>query len=247
MAVQCPKRYAMPQRTQPLNRLRKTLRPQRTPLVVALAFVYLPMALLLAGTGIFVMATDAHIVFFMDDAKAVYDVPFHAGALSSIGILLWCATATVTLFTSFVLRRTPPPSETRPFLLSAGLLTSVLLLDDLFLLHERVAPRYLGLSDELLYLLYAVLAGTMLFYYRHAILRSAYMLLLLSGAFLAGSLAFEVLHGYDLLLSSADARELQQFLEDGCKLLGIAGWFSYFGWTSYASLVRLHAAERTAG
>ena len=222
------------------------LRSQRTPLGVALAFVYLPIALVLASTGLFVMATDAHITFFMDDAKAVYNIPFHAGALSSIGILLWCATTTVALFTWIVLSRTAPESERRPFLLSAGLLTSILMLDDLLLLHERFAPRSLGLSDDLLYLLYAVLAGAMLLYYRHVIYRSAYALLLLSGALLAGSLAFEVLHGYDLLLSGAGSRGLQQFLEDGCKLLGVAGWFSYLGWTSYTSLVHSHAAEMTA-
>ena len=230
----------------PLKQLGRWMRTQRTPLVVAGTFVYLPTLLLLVGTGIFVMATNAHITFFLRDAKAVYDIPFHAGALSSIGILFWCGAATVCLFASLVLYETVAASEKRQFLLNAGLLTSILMFDDLFLLHEDFAPNYLGLPGDSLYVLYAVLAASLLLYHRHVIVRSAYVLLLLSGAFLAGSIWFEVLHEYGLLLAGAESRGLQHFLEDGSKLLGIAGWFSYLGWTSYTSLVHSHAAEMTA-
>lgn len=230
----------------PLKRLGRRMRTQRTPLVVAGTFVYLPTLLLLVGTGIFVIGTNAHITFFLRDAKAVYDIPFHAGALSSIGILFWCGAATVCLFTSLVLYETAAASEKRQFLLNAGLLTSILMFDDLFLLHEDFAPNYLGLPGDVLYVLYAALAVTLLLYYRHVIVRSASALLLLSGAFLAGSIGFEVLHEYGLFLTGAESRGLQHFLEDGSKLLGVAGWFSYFAWTSYTSLVRPHPAGRTA-
>jgi hypothetical protein len=200
--------------------------------------VYLPVLLILAGTGVFAMATDAHIAFFLKDAKASYDVPFHAGALSDIGVLLWCTTAVVCVFTWLVLRRTASPPAKSQFLLSAGLFTAMLMFDDLFLLHENFVPNHLGLEEDYLLLLYAVLAVALFLRYWDVIARTAYALLLLSGAFLAGSIMFDVLTPYWGLLSSTKYNGVQHLLEDGFKLFGIAGWLGYFGWTCYASLIR---------
>lgn len=222
------------------------LKQQRTPLVLTGAFIYLPTVVVLAGTGIFAWVTQAHVTFFLRDAKAVYGIPFHAGALSSIGILFWCATVSTCLLTAIVLYRSSSESDKRQFLLNAGLFTSILMLDDLFLIHEEFAPNYLNLDGGILYVTYAILAVSLLLYYRHVIYRSAYALLLLGAAFLAGSIAFDLLHEYGLLLAGAESRDLQHFLEDGCKLLGIAGWFSYFGWVSYGSLVRQSTTETIA-
>lgn len=223
--------------------LRRRLRAQRTPLRVAGAFVYLPVLLLLSGTGLFVLLTEAHMPFFTREAKAVYGIPFHAGALSDIAVFLWCAATSVCLLTSIVLWRNPAASDKARFLLGVGVFTAVLMLDDAFLLHENFGPEYLGLSEKVIYASYALFAVSLFAYYRRVIYRSAYVLLLLSLAFLAGSIAFDLMNEAGLLLSEAESRGLQHFLEDGSKLLGVAGWLGYFGWISYTSLIRQHTLE----
>ncbi len=215
---------------------------QRTPFFLTSAFLFVPILLLLSGTGLLTLPTDASPVFFLRDPKSIYEIPFHAGALSNIGVLLWCATASVCVFTALVLHTASAEPNKRKFLLSAGLLTSLLLFDDFFLLHEVFAPQYLGISANVLFFLYAVLSAALFVVFRRVVLRSAYALLLISGVFFSLSILFDELQM--IILSAApDLRGLQYLLEDGSKLIGITGWFNYFGWCSYTSLVQLHYAS----
>lgn len=225
--------------------LRRRLRAQRIPLLGAGGFVYLPALLLLLGTVIFTLLTQAKIPFFLSEAKAIYSIPFHAGALSSIGILLWCAAASVCFLTATVLYGSPAESEKRRFLLSAGLLTSVLTLDDLFLIHEELAPDYLNLEEEIVLSFYLVLFIFFLARHIRTIFRTDFSILLTSLTFFAGSFVFDLLFQHRLMLVGAELRGLRYLLEEGSKLLGIAGWLGYFGRVCYASLVRQHSAKAT--
>jgi hypothetical protein len=221
-----------------IERFKRPPKDQSTPLAVAGVFIFLPVLLMLSGVVLFALTTGASLGFFVRDAKAIYSIPFHSGALSSVGVLLWCTTASVCVLTSLVLRTVSAAPKRTQFLLSAGLLTSVLMVDDLLLIHEVFVPTYLGIGEGTLLATYAFLTASVLLYFRSVISRSAYALLLLSLAFLAGTIAFDMPGVHSLLFSGAGSRELRYLLRDGCKLFGIAGWFSYFGWTCYVSLVR---------
>lgn len=228
----------MPPFSWKLTRSKHPPNDQSTPLAVAGVFIFLPVLLMLSGVVLFALTTGASLGFFVRDAKAIYSIPFHSGALSSIGVLLWCTTASVCVLAALVLHTVSAAPERKQFLLSAGLLTSVLMVDDLLLIHEVFAPTYLGIGESTLLATYALLTASMLLYFRSVISRSAYALLLISLAFLACTVAFDMPRVHSLLFSGTESRELRYLLRDGCKLFGIAGWFSYFGWTCYTSLVR---------
>jgi hypothetical protein len=57
----------------------------------------------------------------------------------------------------------------RPFLFWSGLITSMLLLDDFFLVHDALIPRYLGLSEKLIFLSYGMVTAWYLLRFRVAV------------------------------------------------------------------------------
>ena len=60
--------------------------------------------------------------FVLSDTQSIGDLPWYAGALSNAGIVMWVVTAAVAIFGS----RLAEDRETRGFLLSGGLLSSLL-------------------------------------------------------------------------------------------------------------------------
>ena len=146
-----------------------------------------------------------------------------SGFVSSLGVLLWCAAATICFFTAWTTLNTTQRGAFR-FLLFSAILTSYLMLDDLFQIHEELASEYLGLNEKIvtMSLLTAILAHLITF--RQIILRTHFSVLLLALGFFATSVAIDQIW----------CREY--FYEDGAKLLGIACWCSYFAQTSYRFL-----------
>lgn len=222
------------------------VRIQRASVRLLMAFVYGPVLMLLAATALVASMKQIPVAHFVRDSVAVTGAPFYVGAISNIGILLWCAVATMCFLTSTLLRRAHASPGKGRFLLSAGLLTSVLMLDDLFLFHEVISPRYLGLSSDVVLVVYGFMAVALFLRYRPIIYQSKYALLLLSVAFFGGSVVVDFLQDRGLLsLLGMASGDLHFLLEDGLKLLGIAGWFSYFGWVCHTSLARLIARGAT--
>ena len=218
----------------PIKRFSSQIRPLLTVLISA----YFPALLLLSVVALLSSKTSVPIAHFTRDTVSVAGAPFYAGILSQIGILLWSASASICLLTSAVLHRVSSRSKTKAFILGAGLLTVVLMLDDAFLVHEKIAPRYFHLSSNILFALYGVMITVFLISFRHIILRSDYILLVVSFGFLAASVVFDKLHDYGLFyLLGVDSVGVKYLLEDGCKLLGIAGWFTYWAPTCFVVLV----------
>jgi hypothetical protein len=151
------------------------------------------------------------------DPVMLTDSPPYLGAVSFLGVLVWCATAVVCLFAAQLLDR-KPSAEWRGYLRFAGGLSLVLCLDDLYLLHEELFPKYLGVPQTLVLAAYAAAALRMVWRYRRMILASESVLLGLAFTMFAVSLAV------DLLASG----ERQFYLaEDGAKLLGVVMWFGF--------------------
>jgi hypothetical protein len=199
--------------------------------------VYLGTFLLLLFTAGVAVSKEVPVTVFLRDPNALAGSPFYTGALSSLGVLLWGAAATVCFLGASVLREPLSGRGLRPFLLGAGAFTILLMLDDLFLVHEAVVPRYLGLQDSAVYAGYAGLAATLALRFRRTILTTRYSLLLLSVALLAGSVGFDVLEDvFGVEGISVSGLNLNYLVEDGLKLLGIAGWLVYLGWTARHSL-----------
>ena len=191
----------------------RTMRP-------TLALLYLPVAGLLGGATLMSLVTDTTLAEFTRDPAATTGAHPLLGVVSNIGVLCWCATAVACFLSAAVLHRQASRSRLRPFLFSAGLLTSVLLFDDLFMLHDWFVVYELQMDEKLLFAVYGLMLATFLVRFRDVILSSQYVLLELALGFFAISLAMDAL--------APETLRMQHLYEDGAKLLGIVSWLGYF-------------------
>jgi len=201
--------------------------------------VYIPAFAILVGVGLLRLFYDVPVGFFTRDPAdlmrhdpistfsfyedGVVDLPFYLGAVSYIGILAWCATASICFLTVAVIGKSDRQPEARTFFLLAGVMSTLLLMDDLFRLHEVVFPEILNLSEYTLYAIYAGLGVYFLLRCRDMIAKTDYLLLLFAGGFLGLSLSVDVLT--DTIFGWVAGGAL---FEDGLKFAGVIGWCMYF-------------------
>ncbi len=196
--------------------------------------LYLPIGfLLLAASVVSLTVPGVSLYALMSDPTAVAGVPFYTGSLSQLGILLWCATATTIWLTCFVLGGgADERRETRRFLLLSGTFVTVLMLDDLYLVHEEVMKRYLHVPEALPLAGYALLGVVFLWSSRSEILRGEYGLFLLALGLLGVSDLCDFVP--DALYEGVRGmQKLETLIEEGSKLLGIATWLAFY--VRYAS------------
>ena len=217
-----------------LASLRAAASSQRPALVLAALLVYLPAVALLAVLAAATVWRGVPFALLASDPITLGRLPFYAGMLSNLGILFWCSAAAITLFAAALVWQTPDAARSRWFLLVSGTFTSILLLDDFFLIHEIVFPYYLGLPQELLLGTYVVGAITYLIIFRGIILRTDFLILLTAIAALAFSVVVDQL---------PQVLPMHLLWEDGAKLVGAAGWFFYFARTSAQFVTGSRAAQ----
>ncbi len=134
-----------------------------------------------------------------------------------MGILLWAAAVGISLFASFsgLVRQ----RSWRQLLLVGGLFSTILCLDDFFLLHDRHVLGHQGSY----YILYAVLALFILVRFRKLIPQADGL------AFLAAALFLGLSVLSDRFQESlpVDYATVQLF-EEGFKFIGIACWLAFW-------------------
>jgi hypothetical protein len=181
-----------------------------------LLLLYVPIVALLILVLIAVFSLHIPLSNFTRDMASIAHVHPLIGVVSNIGILLWCAAAVICLFSRSLLRQQGFHAEAR-FLLWAGLMTLVLLADDLFMIHEYIAPVHFHVDEKLVLASYACAAGAYLLSHRRLILAANYQLLA----------AAMVLFSASMLVDIADGGGWWRLGEDGFKILGIASWLGY--------------------
>ena len=209
-------------------RLRLSNPPGRG-LPILFAF-FAPVTALVAITVWISLAQDIEIGQFTRDPAVLTDSSPFTGLFSSVGVLFWCATAAICLFGTVILRSSPKSHEIAVFLLGAGLITTMLMLDDLFMFHEVVFPQYLHFGEKVTVLLYGIILVSFLWYFRQRVIQTDYSVLLIAFAFLGFSVVS------DRLLT--DTGSWSYFIEDGPKLFGIVAWFSYWSRVCWSNLKR---------
>ena len=203
-------------RTLPLRRL-------LTHALLPALLVYSAALLLSRAGGI----ADPELV--IRDLAQTCGYPLGVGLLSNRGYVLWMATAAICLFVALAGGQ-ESRSRLHPLLLSGGLFSLLLCLDDMFLLHDR----YIGAT--FLYLLYAVFAVLILVRFRSQVLEIGGALFVIPVALLGGSILLDKLQNV-LPFSYNEV----QLVEEGLKFLGIAGWL-FFWWQVAARAAKLRTS-----
>jgi len=156
------------------------------------------------------------------DMAAVAGVHPLTGVLSALGVLLWAASAAIWLFAALVLHDRARRAASR-FALCSGLLSAYLGLDDLFMVHERLAPELLGLPELAVHGAIAACTLAYLLWFMERLLRADAGWLLLALVMLGASMFVDaVLEPWMWRLG-----DWVFLIEDGCKWLGIVFWFAF--------------------
>lgn len=205
--------------------------------------LYLPIALLFIFIGVLSRVSDVSLVFVLRDITATAKLPFFAGFVSQLGLMLWSASLTICLFALGMLRRQQGDlSASKRFLVHGTVLTAILAIDDIFLFHEEVAPNYLHLNEEVVFAIYAIVGiGFVLLNWRE-ILSSEYALLMLALMLFATSVLLDALP-FESFHLRYFWELLALFLEDGFKFAGIVTWLMYF--VRYA-IQQMEVAQRSS-
>ena len=119
------------------------------------------------------------------------------------------------------------------YLLFSGLLTLVLMLDDLFLFHEQVLPIYLSVPKPVVIAAYLLIVPLHFVVFRRELIKSEAYPLIWACGFFAISLFFDLVPSEYLPFIW---RLKNYVVEDGAKLLGILAWFVYFSRLSMTAL-----------
>jgi hypothetical protein len=182
----------------------------RWPIGLASAFA----ALVLGAAVLLHVWRDVPFRALMQDPAAYLGVPAYVGVISTLGVILWLVAGTATGFAAWFLHRAGRSTTTREFMLASAAFSCLLGADDLLQLHEDILPL-IGIPQKVILVGYGALAFAYLCRFWRIIITQSYLLLLIAFAFLALSLA------QDILLTHGD---LQTFFEDAAKLVGIIFW-----------------------
>ncbi len=197
-------------------------RGERRARVLCVNLVWSVLAFGLVALGVTALGTDAG--YFTKDVASIAGLLPVAGALSQLGILLWCAASSVAGFSALLVRR----RDEGRFLGYLCLLSAILALDDAFQLHEKIVPRLLGLDELHLVVLEGSLLAFILLRFSGIALRSSYLFLLGAIVWFAASLLI------DRFLSESTFPTWHHLFEDGPKFVGILNWSAYCILVSYS-------------
>lgn len=204
--------------------------------LIFLLKIFLPTLAFLALVFTIGKKNDITFGYFSRDAIQTLwhqpnaEVEFYIGFLSNVGIMFWCFTAAILMISFKLAKDLGRPKKLFQFLFFSGLLTLLMLVDDLFLLHDVIMPYYLEISEKIFYLFYGSSVIALLYFYREIILKSDYVLFLLAFAFMASSVITDIVLALGISISDI------YLFEDGFKFMGIISWFVYFTTTSYNSI-----------
>lgn len=170
---------------------------------------------------------DIKLKWLVREPAALLKVNPFTGYLSNLGMLLWSATISICLFSAVVLRKNLQ-KKFFWFLISSSFLTLMLLMDDMFMFHESLAPEYLGIGEKVVYGFYLLFASAYFIFFRKEILCTKFFALFLACVFMGLSVLMDYFQDPYLW----PLGQWEYLLEEGCKWIGIGWWCSYFMQTS---------------
>lgn len=182
------------------------------------------------------------IHFFTRDVTTQANISPFSGVLSNLGIYLWCVAATASFFAAMLLRNRNQ-TEPLPFLFSSACLTTYLMLDDAFLIHDSIVPVHIGVGEKAVYLVLAIAVLLYLVFFMATILRTNYVPLILAFAFLSSSVVIDSIFESWLVLQIGHWKSI---IEDGAKWLGIVSWCIYHVQTAFSFIIQTCTSPEVA-
>jgi len=163
------------------------------------------------------------------------------GLVSNIGIVIWSMSAGVAFFTAALIHyrqlhyHQQEPASRRlshaaTFFAATGAFTLFLVIDDLFLLHERIFVE-LGVPEIVTYGAYFLIAAAYAFFFRLTIVKMRPEIILAAVGCFALSMVMDKVGPNDA--------QWVDFAEDGGKFLGILLWAAFI----FAAGLRAAAAS----
>lgn len=214
-----------------------------------------PVFLYIAGFVILALGLAASQAFdipmrhLLGDPAQITGSEFYVGILSNLTVITWAAGAYVALYTWSLLSRVGAETEWIRFFKLGGLLTLVLMLDDLFMFHESIFPDYLFLphltglnpNEKILFGIYGLFTIYYIYSSRHTFEKTPWIHFAVALGFFATSFLIDRGIG-KYLVPNRTARIL---VEDGSKFLGTIGW-SWF-YVSVGRQILLSYLPQTSG
>ena len=151
------------------------------------------------------------------------------GAVSQLGGLIWAGGALIALFAASVMLAHGASRTAWQFMAAIGLLTGLLVVDDVFQGHEFVYPTLFGIPEAATAGVYAALMLAILWVFRRLIIETGPDLLIIA------LIAFAVGVVTDLFVS--DQVSWHRLAEDGSKLIGITSWTTYLWWAAWMLMI----------
>ncbi len=198
------------------------------------ALAFGPPALVLAF--VFLQPWAEPAVFLLDPMAVAKDparcCAFYSGAVSNLGIVLWTSAAAIAFFAAYLCKA----PQNRAFLFATGAFSAILMIGDLFMLHEEALPG-LGAPEPVVLGVYLAGAGAYGLIFFRKILAGRAALALLAAALMAAS----VIEDQTKILW-----RIHDFVEDGAKFAGIYCWFLFVVLRSRDALFASNAGDRSA-
>jgi hypothetical protein len=200
------------------------------------------LKIFIPGIIILVIGAICHLIFkvpfshYSRDPIQVLEGKPYVGVISNVGILLWTASASILFFSAILGTTLNIPKRLVQFLVYGGVLTSLMLMDDMFLFHDVIFPEYLNISQSFFYISYGIILIIYLYLYKSVLLTTDYILLLAAFGLFAASVAV------DEFVENVVELPAEYLVEDSFKLLGIISWFAFFTRTCYV-LVKMYSKK----
>lgn len=197
---------------------------------VTLLLIYLPPLAILAAASLISIYMHVPVGDFTRDPSSIVELHSYEGIVSNLGALVWCAGTTLCLFCAVLLLSRDRSSPLGAFLLLAGATTGLLMVDDFFLLHEKLDA--LSLSEHLVALVYGGLVLIMFWRYRVQLAQGNMVIFLSALCLLAASAGVDLIeHPLEQWIG-----QWRVLFEDGFKFLGLVGWFGYFAQLCFVAI-----------
>jgi len=205
----------------------KFYRAIRSGIVVSRVFTVslLLATFLLLAVLLISLYSDIPVSKFTRDPMAIAGGrPFY-GLLSNIGVVMWSSSMALCFFSYSLLKAGNASRKVLYFVVSGGALSLILLLDDLFMLHEHFYPRYLGYGEKAVFLTYGFLLLIYVVVFFDRIFERSGFYLCCFVFFFALSVLVDRLPETFL--------PMHHIFEDGSKLLGITSWLGFHSSACY--------------